>query len=141
MQGAQVTGRQDSDRGHSDFRVASRTTDRPGRNGAHPTQAELERLRIIVADPDPLARRAIRDSLQLDGAFVISAEAKDGLEAVELAVHYRPDLMLMEVALPTLDGVAACREVRTRAPEVRVVMFSVPQSREIEIRALRAGAV
>jgi DNA-binding NarL/FixJ family response regulator len=138
MQGAQVTGRQHGDRSHSEIRVATQTTDRPARNGVEP---ERERLRIIVADPDPLARRAIRDALQLDGGFVISAEARDGQEAVELAVHYRPDLVLMEVALPTLDGVAACREMQARAPEVRVVMFSVPQSREIEIRALRSGAV
>jgi DNA-binding NarL/FixJ family response regulator len=95
---------------------------------------------VIIADPDPLARRVIRDSLQLDGSFMISAEAKDGVEVVELAVHYRPDVVLMELALPGLDGIAACREIVTRAPSVRVVMFSVPQTREVEVRALRAGA-
>jgi two-component system, NarL family, response regulator LiaR len=99
-----------------------------------------ERLRLIIADPDPLARRVIRDSLQDDRSFIITAEAKDGVEVVELAVHYRPDLVLMEVGLPGLDGIAACREIVTRAPGVRVVMFSVPQDREVEMRALRAGA-
>jgi DNA-binding NarL/FixJ family response regulator len=99
-----------------------------------------DRLRIIIADPDPLARRVIRDSLRLDGGFVVSAEAKHGVEAVELAVHYRPELVLMEVGMPGLDGIGACREITTKAPEVRVVMFSVPQDREVELRALRAGA-
>ena len=100
----------------------------------------VDRLRVILADPDPLARRAIRDSLRTEGAFLVAAEAKDGLEAVELAVHYRPDVVLMEIALPGVDGISACREITTRAPTVRVVMFSVPQQRDVELRALRAGA-
>jgi response regulator RpfG family c-di-GMP phosphodiesterase len=75
-----------------------------------------DRLRIIIADPDPLARRVIRDSLRLDGGFVVSAEAKHGVEAVELAVHYRPELVLMEVGMPGLDGIGACREITTKAP-------------------------
>jgi DNA-binding NarL/FixJ family response regulator len=100
-----------------------------------------ERLRIIIADPDPLARRAIRDSLQSDGGFVVSAEAKDGGETIELAIHYRPDLLLMEIALPGIDGISVCREVVRRAPNVRIVMFSVPQEQDVQVRALRAGAV
>jgi DNA-binding NarL/FixJ family response regulator len=103
-------------------------------------RAAAERLRIIIADPDPLARRVIRDSLHHDGGFVVTAEAKDGVEAVELALHYRPELVLMEVGMPGLDGICACREITVKAPTVRVVMFSVPQDREVEIRALRAGA-
>jgi DNA-binding NarL/FixJ family response regulator len=104
-----------------------------GRHGA-------QRLRIIVADPDPLARRVIRDSLRHDGGFIVAAEAKDGVEAVELALHYRPELVLMEVGMPALDGIGACREITAKAPGVRIVMFSVPQDREVEIKALRAGA-
>jgi NarL family two-component system response regulator LiaR len=109
----------------------------PSTNGGTPPG---DRLRIIIADPDPLARRVIRDSLRLDGGFIVSAEAKHGVEAVELAVHYRPELVLMEIGMPGLDGIDACREITAKAPDVRVVMFSVPQDREIEVRALRAGA-
>jgi DNA-binding NarL/FixJ family response regulator len=111
--------------------------DATARNGA---RYDVDRLRIIIADPDPLARRAIRDSLQEDGGFVVSAEAKDGLEAIELATHYRPELLLMEVALPSVDGISACREIVSRASEVRIVMFSVPQDQDVQVRALRAGA-
>ena len=120
--------------------TASRPPARTARAPSRHSPRRLDRLRLIIADPDPLARRAIRDSLQHDGGFVVPAEARDGVEAVELAVHYRPDLVLMEVALPVIDGISACREIRSRAPGVRVVMFSVPQDREVEIRALRAGA-
>ena len=103
----------------------------------------VERLRELLTsstDTDPLARRAIRDALTAEPGFVVSAEAKDGTEAVELAIHYRPELVLMEVGLPQLDGISACREILARAPEIRIVMFSVPQNRETELRALRAGA-
>jgi DNA-binding NarL/FixJ family response regulator len=109
-------------------------------DGGGPDARPAGRLRVIVADPDPLARRVIRDSLATDRRFVVSAEAKDGVEAVELAAHYRPELVLMEVGMPVLDGISACREIVSRAPSVRVVMFSVGQDRETELRALRAGA-
>jgi DNA-binding NarL/FixJ family response regulator len=99
-----------------------------------------QRLRVIIADPDPLARRVIRDALTAEAGFVVSAEAKDGVEAVELAIHYRPEIVLMEIGMPQLDGVQACAQILARAPEVRVVMFSVPQDRETELRALRIGA-
>jgi chemotaxis response regulator CheB len=111
----------------------------PAANGGSHT-GTAERLRIIIADPDPLARRVIRDSLRHDGGFIVAAEAKDGIEAVELALHYRPELLLMEVGMPALDGIGACREITAKAPQVRIVMFSVPQDRDVEIKALRAGA-
>lgn len=99
-----------------------------------------DRLTVIIADPDPLARRVIRDSLRSDKSFVVSAEAKDGIEAVELSVHYRPQLVLMEVRLPRIDGIEACHQIVSRAPGVRVVMFSIDHERDVEVRALKAGA-
>jgi DNA-binding NarL/FixJ family response regulator len=126
----------DSPRGERRLHLAGSSGPRSGGGNERPAA----RLRVIVADPDPLARRVIRDSLASDRGFVVSAEAKDGIEAVELAVHYRPELVLMEVGMPVLDGISACREIVSRAPSVRVVMFAVRQERETELRALRAGA-
>jgi DNA-binding NarL/FixJ family response regulator len=98
------------------------------------------RLRVVIADPDPLARRAIRDALQALDDFVVAAEASDGVEALELCRHYRPELLIAEAALPRIDGIALARVLRDEAPEVRMMLFAVSEDPELELRALRAGA-
>jgi two-component system, NarL family, response regulator LiaR len=102
--------------------------------------AGADRVRLIIADPDPLARRMIRDSLGESSGIVVVAEARDGVELVELAIHYKPEVVLSEVALPSVDGIEACRRIHLKAPEVRIVMFTIGLNPEIEVRALRAGA-
>lgn len=114
--------------------------------GASPIDApgegrgRLPPVRLILADPDPLARRAFRDALPPAEGLVVVAEAADGVEAIELALHYHPEVLVTEIGLPRLDGVEVCRRVTEQAPGVSVVMFSIPQPKEVEVAALRAGA-
>lgn len=98
------------------------------------------RLKVIVADDDPLARRLIRDALQLAGIIVI-AEASNGVEALELTRHYRPDVVLMDVVMPTMDGIEATRRISAQAPEVKVVMLTRSDDDELALVGLQAGAV
>jgi DNA-binding NarL/FixJ family response regulator len=82
----------------------------------------------------------VRDELQARPTFVVAAEASDGVEAIELARHYRPELLLIEPVLPRIDGVTVTRRLREEAPEVRIVMLAVNADEDLQMRALRAGA-
>src|SRR5215208_3967261 len=88
--------------------------------GSSPVEATNERgmtrmsaegpMRVIVADDDALARRVIKGTLQ-DAGIIVVAEAADGREAVELGLHYRPDVIVMDVVMPGLDGILATRKI------------------------------
>ena len=97
-------------------------------------------IHIVIGDPDPISQRVIRDALQDQEGFVIPAAASTGREVVELSLHYRPDVTLMEASLPELDGLTATRRIRDEAPEVRVLIFSRDEAEETQLKALRAGA-
>jgi NarL family two-component system response regulator LiaR len=101
--------------------------------------ADPRPVRAIVADDDPFARRMIKDALQRANIVVI-AEAHDGRQAVELVLHYRPDLVLMDVVMPVLDGIAATRRIVKDAPEQVIVMLTSGDDEEVGLASLRAGA-
>jgi two-component system, NarL family, response regulator LiaR len=96
-------------------------------------------LRTIVADDDPLVRRLIRDTLQMNGVTVI-AEASNGREAVELALFYRPDVVVMDYMMPELDGIEATRRIYERDAGIRVVLLTGAADDALGLRGLRAGA-
>ena len=99
-----------------------------------------EQLRAIIADDDPLARRMIRDALQRAGVVVV-AEAQNGREAVELCLYYRPDVVLMDVVMPEIDGIAATRKIVEQVPEQTIVILTSSDEDEMGLLGLRAGAV
>ena len=101
---------------------------------------QTETLRTIIADDDPFARRMIKDVLQRAGIVVI-AEAHNGREAVELALHYRPDVVLIDVVMPELDGIAATRRIIKQMPDQLIVILTSFAEQEMGMLGLRAGAV
>jgi RNA polymerase sigma factor (sigma-70 family) len=97
-------------------------------------------LRIVLAEDHTLVRAGLRTLLhQLDRVTVVG-EAADGREAVELAKAHKPDMILMDISMPGLNGIDATRQVKKELPGVRVVILSMHSSEEHVMQALRAGA-
>jgi NarL family two-component system response regulator LiaR len=106
-----------------------------------PKSTEQESLRAVIADDDPFARRVIKDVLQDAGVLVI-AEARNGRQAVELTLFYKPDVVVMDVVMPELDGIVATRQIRKAIPEQLVIVLTGAgdEDQELGLQALRAGA-
>ena len=104
-------------------------------------KTEMDKPRAVIADDDPFARRVIKDVLQRAGVIVI-AEARDGRQAIELTLHYRPDVVVMDVVMPELDGIMATRQIRQQLPEQLIIVLTGAGSddHELGLQALRAGA-
>jgi DNA-binding NarL/FixJ family response regulator len=109
-----------------------------GGNGG-PPDAEGPKARILVADGDPLTRKRLCDVLREAGHTVL-AEARDGVEAVELAIFYQPDILLTELRLPGADGAEAMRRIHARVPSVRVVFLSTERRSAVQLEVIQAGA-
>jgi two-component system, NarL family, response regulator LiaR len=95
--------------------------------------------RAIVVDDDPIARRMIRESLERAGVEVL-AEAENGRQAVDLTLEHRPDVVLMDVVMPVMDGIAATREILRQAPDQRVLILTTSDDDETGLLGLRVGA-
>lgn len=95
--------------------------------------------RAVVADDDALARRTIADVLRRAGIVVV-AEANDGREAVELVRYHDPDIVVMDVVMPDIDGIAATRAILEERPDQVVVLLTGAGSDDLAVLGLRSGA-
>ncbi|MDQ4133836.1 MAG: response regulator transcription factor [Actinomycetota bacterium] len=95
---------------------------------------------VVIADDHRMLREGLCRSLEEQGLRV-TGEAANGAEAVKLAGELRPDVILMDVTMPVVDGVEATRLVRRHVPECQVVMLTMHADREVMARAIQAGAV
>ena len=96
-------------------------------------------IRLMLADDHRMLREGLRRSMAEQG-FDMVGEARDGAEAVELARVLQPDVILMDVTMPELDGVEATRRIRSSLPGVKVVMLTMHADQDVLASAIRAGA-
>jgi DNA-binding NarL/FixJ family response regulator len=95
---------------------------------------------VLVVDDDALMRAGLRGVLQSDDAIAVVGEAGDGAEAIARAAALRPDVVLMDVRMPGVDGISATREVLAAGEEVRVLILTTFEQDDYVFGALRAGA-
>lgn len=106
---------------------------------SHRTQAPAVPIRILLADDQPLFRRAIATLIDGQSDLTVVGEAVNGLDAVEKAHALAPDLIVMDVEMPVMDGVEATRLIREQLPAIKVVMLTVSEEDEHLFEAIRFG--
>ncbi len=99
-----------------------------------------ERARLVIVDDHEFVRSGIKAMLSGEPDLKIVGEASDGQEALELCDHERPDLMLMDVRMPRMDGLVATRSIKRRFPYVSVLILTMHENAEYLLEAIRAGA-
>lgn len=97
-------------------------------------------LRILIADDHELARRGIRALLESHAGWEVCGEAKDGRQTVELAASLKPDLVLLDIGMPNLNGLEAARQILDGSPEVAILILTMHDSDNVVREVLRAGA-
>ncbi len=98
----------------------------------------MERCKVLIADDNVRARLGLRVLLSLQPEIEVVGEAADGLEVVNLATERQPDVVLLDIRMPLLDGLEATRRMKELGPEIRIVLTSMAASHRAQ--ALAAGA-
>jgi DNA-binding NarL/FixJ family response regulator len=104
------------------------------------TAPPYTRIRVLLADDTPEIRRLLRLNLELDGRFEIVGEAADGAEAVALAESLRPDAVILDLAMPVMDGLQAIPVILESCPASRILVLSGFDHSRMEARAREQGA-
>jgi DNA-binding NarL/FixJ family response regulator len=97
-------------------------------------------LRILIADDHEVARRGIRALLESHAGWEVCGEAKDGRETVDLASSLRPDLILLDVGMPNLNGLEAARQILAISPDAAILILTMHDTDQVVREVLRAGA-
>lgn len=100
----------------------------------------LKTINVIIADDHSMVRQGIKQILELEPDIVVTAQASNGREAVELANNYNPDVLLMDINMPVLNGLQAVKEIREIGLETKVIMLTINDDREYLFKALQFGA-
>jgi DNA-binding NarL/FixJ family response regulator len=99
-----------------------------------------EKIRIMIAEDQPLIRRALAAMLTAEADIEVVAQAADGSEAIRMARAWRPDVVLMDIKMPRVNGIEATRQICADAPKIQVVMLTTFDADALIFDAILAGA-
>src|SRR5215813_9252676 len=97
-------------------------------------------LRILIADNHDIVRRGLRHQLTQHDGWDICSEARDGREAVKLAIELKPDIVVLDLSMPVLNGLEATRQIRRALPDTEVLVFTMLENEHFIREVLSAGA-
>jgi two-component system, NarL family, response regulator LiaR len=101
---------------------------------------ELQQTRILLVDDHPLVRRALRDILEREPDLHVIGEAGDGRQAIDMTEEHRPDIVIMDISMPVLNGVEATKQIKASNPLISVLILTVHTDVETIFSILQAGA-
>ena len=101
----------------------------------------MDKIRILLADDHTILRSGIRALLENEPGLSVIGEAEDGRAAVSMACKLKPDVVLMDIAMPLLNGLEATRQIKIQCPDVKVLVLSMHDNEEYIRQALEAGAM
>jgi two-component system response regulator NreC len=100
----------------------------------------MRKIRVLLADDHTLIRAGLRMVVESQPDLTVVGEADNGREAVAMAETLKPDVVVMDIGMPSLNGVEASRQIREKMPDTQVVMLSMHSDEGYVLRALKAGA-
>lgn len=100
----------------------------------------MEQLRVLIADDHPMFRHGMVSLLEATSEFTVVGEATTGAEAVELAASLQPDVMLMDIRMPGINGIEATRQIVHTSPHIRILIVTMAEDDASVFTAMRAGA-
>jgi two-component system, NarL family, response regulator NreC len=100
----------------------------------------MKTIRVLLADDHNLIRAGLRLVVSQQPDFAVAGEAENGRQAVALAEQLKPDVVVMDIKMPDLNGIEACQQIRDALPQTEVVMLSMHSDEAYVLRALKAGA-
>jgi two-component system response regulator NreC len=100
----------------------------------------MEEIRILLVDDHDIVRTGLRSFLDSQGGFTVVGEASDGSEAVERALESQPDVIVMDISMPGMDGMAATRELNQCCPDCRILALTVHEDKQYFFEMMKAGA-
>ncbi len=99
-----------------------------------------EQIGVMIVDDHSIMRAGLEAVLRDESQFEVVGHAKDGVEAVEVAISKRPDVIIMDILMPNKDGIEACREILEQLPETRVLILTASNDEDLLVQAVAAGA-